>query len=130
MIDVVCGLIEDEQGRVLACLRPEGKHLGGKWEFPGGKVEPGESPELALVRELREELAIETAILAALTPVVWDYGRGSIRLIPFRCRIVSGVPDPLEHAAIRWVDAAGLGNLDWADADGPILSEWLSAGIR
>ena len=55
MIDVVCGVIENSEGQFLACLRPAGKHLGGLWEFPGGKVDPGESPESALVRELQEE---------------------------------------------------------------------------
>ena len=124
MIQVVCGLIDDGGGRVLACRRPEGKHLGGLWEFPGGKVEPGESPEAALVRELCEELGIETEVTGALTPVVWDYVRGPIRLIPFFCRIVSGTPQPHEHDALEWVDAAGCDRLHWAAADGPILAEW------
>lgn len=124
MIEVVCGLIEDGGGRVLACRRPEGKHLGGLWEFPGGKVEPGESPETALVRELREELGIETEVAGALTPVVWDYGRGPIRLIPFFCRIASGEPQPHEHDALEWVDATTCDRLHWAAADGPILAEW------
>jgi len=125
MIQVVCGLIEDGGGRVLACRRPEGKHLGGLWEFPGGKVEPGDSPEAALVRELREELGIETEVTGALTPVVWDYGRGPIRLIPFFCRIIAaGEPQPHEHDALEWVDAATCDRLHWAAADGPILAEW------
>ena len=124
MIEVVCGLIEDGGGRVLACRRPEGKHLGGLWEFPGGKVEPGESPAEALVRELREELGIETEVAGALTPVVWDYGRGPIRLIPFFCRIVSGEPQPHEHDALEWVDTTTCDRLHWAAADGPILAEW------
>lgn len=127
MIQVVCGLIEDGGGRVLACLRPEGKHLGGKWEFPGGKVEPGEEPAAALIRELREELSITVEITADLTPVVWDYGGGPIRLIPFCCRITAGEPHPHEHDAIRWIDAAACHQLDWAAADLPILAEWIDA---
>ena len=117
-------LIEDGNGRLLACRRPPGKHLGGLWEFPGGKVEPDESPEAALIRELAEELGIETEITGALSPVEWDYGRGPIRLIPFFCRIVSGTPHPHEHDALEWVDAATCDRLDWAAADGPILAEW------
>lgn len=124
MIDVVCGLIEDEGGQVLACLRPPGKHLGGKWEFPGGKVEAGENPEAALIRELQEELGIVIGIVASLTPVAWDYGKGPLRLIPFRCRITSGQPHPHEHAEIRWVGRETVTELDWADADGPILAQW------
>ena len=126
MIDVVCGLLVDESGQLLACLRPPGKHLANKWEFPGGKVEPGESPEASLIRELREELDVEVDILRHLTPVIWDYGRGPIRLIPFVCRIAHGEPKALDHAEVRWVKSALLHELDWAEADEPILEEWLS----
>ena len=127
-IPVVCGIIVDESGRALACLRPPGKHLADKWEFPGGKVEPGESPEAALIRELWEELDIVVEILRPLTPVTWDYGRGPIRLIPFICRIMNGEPKALDHAEVRWVAPDSLHELDWAEADGPILEEWLGAG--
>lgn len=125
MIDVVAGLILDEAGRLLACKRPEGKHLGGKWEFPGGKVEPDESAQEALVRELEEELGIRVETGAALTPVVWDYGRGPIRLHPFVCRILGGELHPHEHSEIRWCSRDELKDLDWAEADLPILGEWL-----
>jgi 8-oxo-dGTP diphosphatase len=125
MIEVVAGLILDETGRLLACRRPEGKHLGGKWEFPGGKVEDGESPAAALLRELAEELGIQVETGERLTPVVWDYGRGPIRLHPFVCRIVSGELHPHEHSEIRWSPRDELRALDWADADLPILAEWL-----
>jgi 8-oxo-dGTP diphosphatase len=124
MIEVVAGLILDDAGRLLACRRPEGKHLAGKWEFPGGKLEPGEDPAAALVRELEEELAIHVEPGAALTPVVWDYGRGPIRLHPIVCRIRSGQPHPHEHSEIRWCGRDALAALDWAEADVPILTEW------
>jgi len=124
MIDVVAGLILDEAGRLLACKRPEGKHLGGKWEFPGGKLEPGEDPAAALIRELDEELGIVVVPAEPLTPVVWDYGRGPIRLHPLLCHIVSGIPHPHEHSEIRWCGVEELGSLDWAEADVPILAEW------
>ena len=127
MIDVVAGLILDDAGRLLACKRPEGKHLGGKWEFPGGKLEPGEDPATALVRELEEELGILVETGAALTPVIWDYGRGPIRLHPLLCHIRSGTPHPHEHSEIRWCGAEELGTLDWAEADVPILTEWLTS---
>ena len=126
MIDVVAGLILDDAGRLLACRRPEGKHLGGKWEFPGGKVEPGEDAAAALVRELEEELGIVVLPGAALTAVVWDYGKGPIRLQPILCTIASGALHPHEHSEIRWCGREELRGLDWADADVPILAEWLS----
>jgi 8-oxo-dGTP diphosphatase len=125
MTGVAAGLILDDTGRLLACRRPEGKHLGGKWEFPGGKVEDGESPAAALVRELEEELGIAVEPGRALSPVVWDYGRGPIRLHPFVCRIVAGELQPHEHSEIRWCSRDELPALDWAAADVPILAEWL-----
>ncbi|MCH7226025.1 (deoxy)nucleoside triphosphate pyrophosphohydrolase [Haloferula sp. A504] len=130
MIDVVAGLIEDGTGRLLACRRPEGKHLGGKWEFPGGKVEAGETPDHALVRELREELEITVEVGEALTPVVHDYGRGPIRLIPLRCTIAEGRPQPHEHSEIRWCPTEELHQLDLAAADLPILAEWTARARR
>ena len=125
MIEVAAGLILDPAGRLLACKRPEGKHLGGKWEFPCGKVEEGEDPATALARELEEELGIAVAVGKALAPVVWDYGRGPIRLHPFTCTVLSGEPHPHEHSEIRWCTVEELPGLDWAEADVPILREWL-----
>jgi 8-oxo-dGTP diphosphatase len=123
MTEVVCGVITDDAGRFLACLRPAGKHLGGLWEFPGGKVEPGESPEVALVRELREELGIEVAVGEALEPVAWTYDRGEIRLLPYLCYIISGVPFPLEHERLNWCGPSQFESLEWAPADLPILTQ-------
>ena len=123
MIDVVCGVIEDTDGRFLVCLRPQGKHMGGLWEFPGGKLDPGESPEDALVRELREELGVEVAVAAALEAVIWNYERGRIRLLPFRCTIIGGELRAIEHERILWCAPEDFGNLAWADADVPVLGQ-------
>jgi 8-oxo-dGTP diphosphatase len=123
MTNVVCGVIEDDAGRYLTCLRPEGKHLGGLWEFPGGKVETDESPESALIRELREELGIDVEVGVALQPVEWVYDRGPILLLPFLCHITRGVPSPLEHEALRWCDPSEFESLEWAPADLPILDQ-------
>ncbi|MGL5017068.1 MAG: (deoxy)nucleoside triphosphate pyrophosphohydrolase [Luteolibacter sp.] len=127
MIQVVCGVIQNPEGAYLACLRPAGKHLGGLWEFPGGKVDPGESPEAALVRELAEELAVQVEVLSPLTPVVWNYGEITIRLCPFLCRIVSGGLQALEHEQVLWVFPEDFDSLMWAPADVPVLRELQSA---
>lgn len=123
VIDVVCGVIQDGEGRYLACLRPEGKHLAGQWEFPGGKIEPGESPQDALIRELYEELGIQVAIGTALRPVVCTYDRGTIRLLPFLCDITGGTLHAHEHAALQWCAPGDFSQLIWAEADLPILEE-------
>lgn len=123
MIDVVCGVIKDADGRFLACRRPVGKHLGGLWEFPGGKVDPGESPETALARELREELGVDVSVGAALIPVIWTYDRGKIRLLPFFCAITGGQLRAIEHEELLWCAPKEFENLVWADADLPILDQ-------
>jgi 8-oxo-dGTP diphosphatase len=122
MIDVVCGVVEDGHGNILVCRRPAGKHLGGLWEFPGGKIDSGESRDEALIRELREELRIEVAVGRALPEVEWPYETITIRLFPFLCHIVEGHPQPLEHDEIRWCPRDELAELDWAPADVPILA--------
>lgn len=124
MIEVVCAVIERD-GRVLACKRRAAGELAGKWEFPGGKVEAGEVAWAALRREIREELGVWVENAGGMRAVVWDYGRGPMRLIPFRCLLARGEPQALEHEEIRWCDAAAVAALDWAAADVPILEEWL-----
>ena len=124
-VEVVCALIENE-GRVLACQRPHGKHLAGLWEFPGGKVERNESRESALLRELHEELHIHVTILASLTPVDWRDHHTHILLHPYHCQLTSGLPHPAEHSEIRWCSPSELAALDWAQADVPICHEWLA----
>jgi 8-oxo-dGTP diphosphatase len=121
MLEVVCGVIGDGMGRWLACQRPEEKHLGGYWEFPGGKVEPNEPASEALTRELREELGIDVAVEEALPSVEWSYPDRRIRLRPYLCRIVSGTPRAIEHQEIRWCDAEALAELRWAAADVPVV---------
>lgn len=122
-IPVVCAVIEDEAGRVLLAQRPAHKHLGLKWEFAGGKVEPGEAPEAALQRELKEELGCDVAIVRPLPRFTHDYGSVVIEMIPFVCMLTatSCAPHPREHVAVRWVARGELNTIDLAPADWPVV---------
>ncbi|MDA8098815.1 MAG: (deoxy)nucleoside triphosphate pyrophosphohydrolase [Nitrospiraceae bacterium] len=122
MIDVSCAVIIKDN-KVLSVQRGQGRHLGGKWEFPGGKVHDGERPEDSVVREVAEELGLEVSVLRPLTPVTHSYPDKTVRLLPFLCRIEGGTLHLHEHQAFRWLSPHELGSLDWCEADGPILDE-------
>ena len=127
-MEVVCALILDGQGRVLAAQRPTKGALAGKWEFPGGKIEAGESARTALEREIREELGCEIEIGVALPVVHHPYPSGILELRPFLARVARGTPAAREHAAIMWVTREEAASLDWAEADRPVLAS-LSAPV-
>ena len=126
MIDVVCALIENQSGQLLACKRAASTHLGGYWEFPGGKIEQRETAPDALKREIHEELGVTIEVGEALSPVEWSDGKVTIRLMPYRCVLIDGHPQAHDHEEIRWCEADALKELNWAPADVPILEEWLS----
>lgn len=120
----------DRDGRVLLAQRPEGRSMAGLWEFPGGKLEPGESPEAALIRELHEELAIDTweSCLAPLSFASHAYDDFHLLMPLFACRKWDGVPQPREHAALRWATVRNLANYPMPPADLPllpVLRDWL-----
>jgi 8-oxo-dGTP diphosphatase len=120
----------DRDGRVLLAQRPEGKSLAGLWEFPGGKVEPGESPEDALIRELHEELGIETwsSCLAPLTFASHRYESFHLLMPLYACRKWDGIPVPCEGQNLAWVNATELSNYPMPPADIPlipILRDWI-----
>ncbi len=123
-LPVVAAVLAAPDGRVLVAQRPAHKHLGLKWEFPGGKVEAGEAPAAALVRELREELACEVLVGAALPRFEHDYGTVLIAMLPFLCRLAPGSPPPQarEHVALAWVPVDALRTYDLAPADWPIVA--------
>ncbi|TPE52286.1 (deoxy)nucleoside triphosphate pyrophosphohydrolase [Amaricoccus solimangrovi] len=122
MLVVAVALI-DSDGRVLLAQRPEGKNLAGLWEFPGGKVEDGESPEHALIRELQEELGIGTwkSCLAPLTFVSHAYADFHLLMPLFVCRRWEGVPINREHQALKWVRARDLSDYPMPPADLPVI---------
>jgi 8-oxo-dGTP diphosphatase len=123
-VPVVAAVITDEQGRVLLARRPPHKSLGLKWEFPGGKVEPGETPEAAVARELHEELGITVEAIEPLPRFRHDYGFVVIDMIPLRCRLAasSPAPHPHEHVALAWAKLAELDAYDLAPADLPVVA--------
>lgn len=94
-----------------------------KWEFPGGKAEPGEDEQQAIVREIKEELQLDIEVVARLDPVEHDYPAFRIRLIPFLARVTGGTLALEEHRDARWVSADELGRYDWAPADLPIVRQ-------
>jgi len=121
---VVAAALVDGDGRVLICQRPEGKHLAGLWEFPGGKLEPGETPEACLIRELNEELGI-TVNAACLAPFVFSsHGYDDLHLLMplYLCRRWEGFVERREHQALAWVEPMKLGDYPMPPADAPLVA--------
>ena len=119
---VVAAALFDAAGRVLIAQRPEGKHMAGWWEFPGGKVAEGESDVAALVRELREELGVETRADAEVMTLTHDYPDRSVELVLWRATILNGVPRSLDGQALKWVACQSLGNERLLPADEPFIA--------
>jgi 8-oxo-dGTP diphosphatase len=120
----------DPDGRVLLAQRPEGKSMAGLWEFPGGKIEAGETPEAALVRELHEELGIETwaSCLAPLTFASHSYDDFHLLMPVFACRKWDGIVSPKEGQKLAWVHVKDLASYPMPAADKPliaVLRDWL-----
>jgi 8-oxo-dGTP diphosphatase len=126
---VVVGAAVLRDGRCLVARRGRAMTASLLWEFPGGKVEAGEAPEGALVRELREELGIDVTVGALLGACRTPVAGGVVRLSVYEARIVGGTAQCREHDAIDWVDADGLARLEWAAPDVPIVPQ-VAARLR
>lgn len=124
-IHVACAIIERD-GLVLAAQRGRSMNMPLKWEFPGGKIEPGESPQACLHRELQEEMGVAVDIVAELEQHRHHYPHFTITLYPFVCRIAAGNICLYEHEAVKWMMPHRLDELDWADADGPVIASYLT----
>jgi 8-oxo-dGTP diphosphatase len=124
---VVAAALFDETGRILLAQRPEGKQLAGLWEFPGGKLEPGETPEAALVRELEEELSIRVneSTLEPLTFASFTYPTFHLLMPLYGCKKWSGSIQPREGQAIAWVETSRLRDYPAPPADLPLF-DWLA----
>ena len=124
LIEVSCALILN-RGRLLATRRSTDMPHALKWEFPGGKLKPGEPARESILREIREELGIGIRILGTLTPVIHVYPTHRVRLHPFICEPDQGEIYLAEHQEYRWVEFGALEALDWLDADVEVLSLFL-----
>ncbi|XHR94458.1 (deoxy)nucleoside triphosphate pyrophosphohydrolase [Mucilaginibacter sp. UC70_90] len=117
MIKVTCAIIVNAGGLVFAAQRSATMSLPLKWEFPGGKIEPGETAEACLIREIKEELHVDVEIVSSLPANTHQYPNVTIQLIPFVCRITSGQIVLKEHFDFKWLHKDELLALDWAEAD-------------
>jgi 8-oxo-dGTP diphosphatase len=122
---VTCALIE-QFGRVLITQRSEIMPQAMLWEFPGGKLEDGESEAACLVREIQEELNLSITPMQRLTPVVQTYGDKTIELIPYLCQYDEGTIKLTEHRSYHWVVPQDLANYDWCPADIPVVQEFVA----
>lgn len=120
MIEVTCAVIIKDK-KVLICQRSEKMKLPLKWEFPGGKIEPFETKEECIVREIKEELNLDVEILSQMHAVEHYYPDFSIKLHPFLCGLIGGELKTKEHKQVIWVSKDNLNEYDWAEADLPIV---------
>ncbi|HZG70473.1 MAG TPA: (deoxy)nucleoside triphosphate pyrophosphohydrolase [Chondromyces sp.] len=123
----VVGAVIVENGKILCAQRGPGKSLPYKWEFPGGKIEEGESPQQALQREIQEEMKCEVEIGEQVEHTVYEYDFGIVHLTTFHCRLIKGKPVLTEHVDIKWLPPNKLIDLDWAPADVPAIEKLAKA---
>lgn len=127
-IEVVAAIIHDEEGRIFATQRGYGDYKDG-WEFPGGKMEPGETPEEALKREIWEELETRIVVERLVQTVEWDYPKFHLKMHCFWCSIESGSLILKEHEAARWLKKEEIDSVDWLPADLIVVKD-LQAEIK
>lgn len=126
-IDVV-GAVIVRDGKVLAAQRGPGMTMAGMWEFPGGKIEPGETEQQSLAREIREELSATVEVGDHVVTTSYDYDFGTVNLSTYYCSLVGGEPAASEHSELRWVEPVDLSHLDWAPADIEAV-EWVTRDL-
>ena len=127
LLHVVAAALVDTGGRVLLAQRPEGKSLAGMWEFPGGKIEPGESPEAALARELHEELGITEPVMQPFTFASHAFPEFHLVMLLYWCRQWQGVPAGRDGQALRWERPGAMAALGMPPADVPLVKALVAA---
>jgi 8-oxo-dGTP diphosphatase len=128
IIDVVGAVIMNDKKEVLCALRSQRMSMPGFWEFPGGKVEPGEDPKAALIREIQEELGCLIEVGDFITDEPYGYPKVTIRLLTYYASIVHGKPKANEHEKLIWLPKEELRTLQWAPADLPTIARIMGAG--
>ncbi|QNK90377.1 (deoxy)nucleoside triphosphate pyrophosphohydrolase [Sporosarcina sp. resist] len=123
IVHVVGAIIENETGKILCALRGPEMTLPNFWEFPGGKIEEGETKEEALKREVQEELGCTIEVFDQIEDTTYEYEKFIVRLETFMSKVISGTPMLSEHAEIRWVSREELPSLNWAPADIPAIEK-------
>ena len=126
-LNVVCAIFY-QNGKILAFRRKTGEKMAGKWEFPGGKIRQGETPDQSIIREIREELDLEILPEKSFPPIEHEYPEFLIKLFPYLCRWEKGELRLHVHDECRWLDKTELESLDWSDADRAVLAlmkNWL-----
>ncbi|MCM3710551.1 (deoxy)nucleoside triphosphate pyrophosphohydrolase [Sporosarcina luteola] len=121
IIHVVGAVIHNEKGEILCARRSKNMSLPGYWEFPGGKIEPGETPQIALFREIKEELHCDIAVGQFVEDTIYAYNSDTVRLATYFAEIIDGTPIAYEHSELKWVPFKELYSIQWAPADIPAV---------
>ncbi len=129
-VHVVGAIIENQNGKILCALRGPEMTLPNYWEFPGGKIEEGETKKEALKREIHEELGCEIEVFDQIEDTTFEYEKVIVRLETFMSKIISGTPTLSEHAEIRWISREELPSLNWAPADIPAIEKLTNAILK
>lgn len=127
-IKVVGAVTVNGEGDILCALRSAEMSLPNLWEFPGGKIEQGETPEQSLMREIKEELGCTVQVQEMIEDVVHEYPAVIVQLLTYRTKIIEGTPQAKEHAELKWVSPSELERLEWAPADVPTIHKLLGRG--
>lgn len=122
-VEVVGAVIVNDEGNILCALRSENMSLGGMWEFPGGKIEPGETHQETLIREIREELGCEISVEEFVAECLHEYPTVRVHLYTYYATVSSGAPSPQEHEKLEWIPVERLRDLNWAPADLPTVEK-------
>ena len=125
-INVVGAIIESDYQKILCALRSTTMSLPNLWEFPGGKINNGESQSDALKREIREELLCTIEVLSLFDDITHEYEKMIVRLITYKCKLIEGAPTATEHAKLVWLKRENLGSLFWAPADIPTVNKLMT----
>lgn len=126
----VTGAVIIEQGKIFCAQRNQNTSLPLMWEFPGGKIEEGETKEKSLIREIREELHCDIKVIEEIEHTVYEYDFGIVHLTTFLCELISGQPKLVEHHDSKWLKIEELNSLDWAPADIPTIEKVMKNARR